>query len=432
MAKFSWRSLSAYCGGSRDANDAFSKKIRECPLQATLKGAGQPRTLCPRVCLSLNSAGECTDTTAASSARASHAKVCSVAVTPFNRQTHDGTRTSSTAFGRVFCPEASRSRPFPTSALTLACAGRGSFRFVSSTRTSLLTFSSPLGLLSSPVAACSKSSSSPTVQVHPSSLSLSVQFPPGQPNETASLQPVAKRFLSGGHNNKKKKKDKASSKDEGKKEEKRLRRVLRVIGGGGLDHGEDFDEAPSSQPHGGGGRGMEDGSGRHRHAPSSPTPPHSERRARESSRHEQEEAEEDRHSGRRGEKPSFDLKAYERNMAAAIDSMVQKMKALLSTRERILDFEKILVAVAGKWPALTQYKYGYLRACCRYAHFHTSIHVPADEGRRRLTAALWLQTGTGTSRPEVFPCSGVSCLFEPLSSVTTTVVCALRVCGVGV
>ncbi|PHJ22217.1 ribosome recycling factor protein [Cystoisospora suis] len=398
MTRFSFRSFAPCCPGGREkegGKDVFKRRLCEVvqmrPRLPSWQQVQQRRRLhsivrLPRMTTSTTTTVvRCRDTPASSFVKITHMGSLKHLDILVNNNTHGRKPALLTSYEKV-----SSTRLYPSLPLFLASTPIPSSLSSFSCPSSFGSFSSSSLSLPCPrPSTLSKSSScSPPNRLPPPSLPASVQiFSSGWDDPfPSSLHSFSTRLLSSSSHNKKKKKDKPSSKEEGKKEDKKLRRVLRVLGGGDMsqDGGEsDFDASPSSSSHShsrrGEGRSGEGKGQLHRGS-----------RSRERYEDQQGDEDEDRSSNKREEKPAFDLKEYEKSMAAAIAGMVQRMCALVSTREKIYDFEKIHVSVAGEKRPLSDLAQVVMRGSTAVSvHVFSEANVPKVISALRAADSKW-------------------------------------------
>ncbi|KEP63005.1 UNVERIFIED_CONTAM: ribosome recycling factor protein [Hammondia hammondi] len=164
-----------------------------------------------------------------------------------------------------------------------------------------------------------------------------------------------------------KKKKGHKSREDGREEDKRMRKVLKVIGGDGdAAFASDSPRAPRGV--GGKAQGFERA------------------RSRGLVRQEEgEEAEEEEERVGRGDSAAevFSVAAYEADMKAAIDKMVQDISALLVHRERAEHFERITVSAGGEKRRLSDLAQVVVRGAST-----VHVHVFSEANLSKVMSAL--------------------------------------------
>ncbi|KYK64403.1 ribosome recycling factor protein [Toxoplasma gondii TgCatPRC2] len=225
---------------------------------------------------------------------------------------------------------------------------------------------SPLSSSSSAPSSPSSLSSSSSAPSSPSSLSSSFSAPasPWRASPSSPAHAVSRRCMASG-----KKKKGQKSREDGREEDKRMRKVLKVIGGDG-DAAFSAADAPRA-PRGVGGKAQ----GLQR------------ARARglvvREEEGEEEDEEDEREGRRNGAAEVFSVAAYEADMKAAIDKMVQDISALLVHRERAEHFERIPVSAGGEKRRLSDLAQVVVRGAST-----VHVHVFSEANLSKVMSAL--------------------------------------------
>ncbi|KFG31629.1 ribosome recycling factor protein [Toxoplasma gondii RUB] len=270
------------------------------------------------------------------------------------------------------------SRPLPF--LSSSFASPSSGRSLSSFFSSPLPFSCPPiavrlscpsllpSSFSAPSSPSSLSSSSAPSSPSPLSSSFSAPASPWRASPSSPAHAVSRRCMASG-----KKKKGQKSREDGREEDKRMRKVLKVIGGDG-DAAFSAADAPRA-PRGVGGKAQGLQRARARGLVV---------REEEGEEDGEEEDEEDEREGRgNGAAEVFSVAAYEADMKAAIDKMVQDISALLVHRERAEHFERIPVSAGGEKRRLSDLAQVVVRGAST-----VHVHVFSEANLSKVMSAL--------------------------------------------